>query len=79
MIIRYLQSFTNLSILLLQVENLFYNMTAQRKTLQNSADDYSKIVDLLSWFAIHHMNVGFSCRKVGCLTLIIMDASLFAC
>ncbi|XP_008218934.1 PREDICTED: DNA mismatch repair protein MLH1 isoform X1 [Prunus mume] len=49
----------------IMVENLFYNMTARRKTLQNSADDYSKIVDVLSRFAIHHMNVSFSCRKHG--------------
>lgn len=41
-------------------------MSARRKTLQNSADDYSKIVDLLSRFAIHHTHVSFSCRKVGC-------------
>ncbi|KAI9074670.1 hypothetical protein K1719_043386 [Acacia pycnantha] len=47
------------------VENLFYNMAARKKTLQNSADDYSKIVDLISRFAIHHINVGFSCRKHG--------------
>ncbi|XP_048424031.1 DNA mismatch repair protein MLH1-like [Pyrus x bretschneideri] len=31
----------------------------------DSADDYSKIVDLLSRFAIHHMNVSSSCRKHG--------------
>ncbi|XP_038681486.1 DNA mismatch repair protein MLH1 isoform X2 [Tripterygium wilfordii] len=49
----------------IMVENLFYNMIARRKTLQNSADDYSKIVDLLSRFAIHHTNVSFSCRKHG--------------
>ncbi|XP_010421834.2 PREDICTED: DNA mismatch repair protein MLH1 isoform X1 [Camelina sativa] len=47
------------------VENLFYNMIARRKTLQNSADDYGKIVDLLSRMAIHHNNVSFSCRKHG--------------
>lgn len=47
-----------------QVENLFYNMTARRKTLQNASDDYTKIVDLLSRFAIHHINISFSCRKV---------------
>ncbi|GAA0151335.1 DNA metabolism protein [Lithospermum erythrorhizon] len=47
------------------VENLFYNMIARRKTLQNSADEYPKIVDLLSRFAIHHKNVSFSCRKHG--------------
>ncbi|CAL5439080.1 unnamed protein product [Camellia sinensis] len=42
----------------IRIENLFYNMTARRKTLQNSADDYPKIVDLLSRFAIHHINHG---------------------
>ncbi|KAL1063443.1 hypothetical protein V6Z11_D13G143100 [Gossypium hirsutum] len=47
------------------IENLFYNMIARRKTLQNSADDYTKIVDLLSRFAIHHIDVSFSCRKHG--------------
>lgn len=51
-----------------KVENLFYNMAARRKTLQNSVDDYSKIVDLISRFAIHHINVGFSCRKVSILS-----------
>ncbi|KAK8591783.1 hypothetical protein V6N13_031813 [Hibiscus sabdariffa] len=47
------------------IENLFYNMIARRKTLQNSTDDYTKIVDLLSRFAIHHIDVSFSCRKHG--------------
>ncbi|XP_031389747.1 DNA mismatch repair protein MLH1 isoform X4 [Punica granatum] len=49
----------------IMVENLFYNMAARRKTLQNSADDYTKIVDLLSRFSIHHTNLSFSCRKHG--------------
>ncbi|KAL9382435.1 hypothetical protein Peur_025470 [Populus x canadensis] len=49
----------------IMVENLFYNMIARRKKFQNSSDDYSKIVDLLSRFAIHHINVSFSCRKHG--------------
>ncbi|KAK7322366.1 hypothetical protein VNO77_25745 [Canavalia gladiata] len=49
----------------IMVENLFYNMAARRKTLQNSSDDYSKIADLVSRFAIHHINVSFSCRKHG--------------
>ncbi|XP_073285917.1 DNA mismatch repair protein MLH1 isoform X2 [Primulina huaijiensis] len=49
----------------IMIENLFYNMTARRKTLQNSADDYPKIVDLICRFAIHHKSVSFSCRKHG--------------
>jgi len=47
------------------VENLFFNMVARRKTLQNSNDDYPKIVDFISRFAVHHINVNFSCRKHG--------------
>ncbi|XP_057531841.1 DNA mismatch repair protein MLH1 isoform X2 [Amaranthus tricolor] len=49
----------------IMIENLFYNMSARRKTLQNSNDDYPKMVDVLSRFAIHHISVGFSCRKHG--------------
>ncbi|KAL2467588.1 DNA mismatch repair protein MLH1 [Forsythia ovata] len=49
----------------IMIENLFYNMSARRKTLQNSADDYPKIVDLICRFAIHHSSVSFSCRKHG--------------
>ncbi|XP_020110363.1 DNA mismatch repair protein MLH1-like [Ananas comosus] len=49
----------------IMIENLFYNMIARRKTLQNSNDDYPKIVDLISRFAIHHTDVSFSCRKHG--------------
>ncbi|XP_004499581.1 DNA mismatch repair protein MLH1 [Cicer arietinum] len=49
----------------IMVENLFYNMASRKKTLQNSSDDYSKIVDVVSRFAIHHINVSFSCRKHG--------------
>ncbi|XBI22578.1 hypothetical protein VPH35_063582 [Triticum aestivum] len=39
------------------------NMVARRKTLQNSNDDYPKIVDFISRFTVHHINVNFSCRK----------------
>ncbi|KAI3767573.1 hypothetical protein L2E82_17796 [Cichorium intybus] len=56
------------------IENLFYNMIARRKTLQNSADDYPKIVDLLCRFAIHHKNVSFSCRKHGANTADVHSA-----
>ncbi|XP_075109414.1 DNA mismatch repair protein MLH1 [Nicotiana tabacum] len=50
----------------IMIENLFYNMAARRKTLENSsADDYPKIVDLISRFALHHTSVSFSCRKHG--------------
>ncbi|KAE8820568.1 DNA mismatch repair protein MLH1 [Hordeum vulgare] len=47
----------------IMVENLFYNMVARRKTLQNSNDDYPNIVDFISRFGVHHINVNFSCTK----------------
>ncbi|CAL0301776.1 unnamed protein product [Lupinus luteus] len=47
----------------IMVENLFCNMATSKKALQNSNGDYTKIVDLVSRFAIHHINVSFSCRK----------------
>jgi DNA mismatch repair protein MLH1 len=53
------------------VENLFYNMVARKKTLQNSNDDYPKIVDFISRFAVHHINVTFSCRKVNMVSCVI--------
>ncbi|CAI9265024.1 unnamed protein product [Lactuca saligna] len=46
-------------------ENSMVMSFIDRKTLQNSADDYPKIVDLLCRFSIHHKNVSFSCRKHG--------------
>ncbi|KAE8803526.1 DNA mismatch repair protein MLH1 [Hordeum vulgare] len=49
----------------IMVENLFYNMVARRKTLQNSNDDYPKIVDFISRFGVHHINVNFSCTKAA--------------
>ncbi|KAL5220094.1 hypothetical protein ABZP36_024807 [Zizania latifolia] len=57
------------------VENLFYNMLARRKTLQNSNDDYPKIVDFISRFAVHHINVNFSCRKHGANRADVHSAS----
>ncbi|KAK3164122.1 hypothetical protein QOZ80_1AG0012960 [Eleusine coracana subsp. coracana] len=59
----------------IMVENLFYNMVARRKTLQNSNDDYPKIVDFISRFAVHHMNVNFSCRKHGANRADVHSAS----
>lgn len=47
------------------VENLFYNMIARRKAFQNCNDEYPKVVDLISRFAIHNINVSFTCRKHG--------------
>jgi DNA mismatch repair protein MLH1 len=50
--------------LLPQVENLFYNVTARRKAFKNLGEEYSRILDVISRFAVHNEGVSFSCKKV---------------
>eukprot|EP01018_Ginkgo_biloba_P023797 Gb_27061 [translate_table: standard] len=47
------------------VENLFYNMVARRKSFKNPSDDYARIIDVISRYAIQKINVSFSCKKYG--------------
>ncbi|GAQ87495.1 DNA mismatch repair protein - MLH1 family [Klebsormidium nitens] len=47
------------------VENLFYNVTARRKAFKNVGEEYSRILDVISRFAVHNEGVSFSCKKHG--------------
>ena len=47
------------------VEDLFYNVTVRRKALKNPNEEHSKIVDVISKYAIHNPSVGFSLKKSG--------------
>ncbi|KAH9322096.1 hypothetical protein KI387_016735, partial [Taxus chinensis] len=49
----------------IMVENLFYNMAARRKSFKNLNDDYARILDVISRYAIQKINVSFSCKKHG--------------
>lgn len=45
------------------VEDLFYNIVTRRKALSNTSVEHSKIVDVISKYAIHNASVGFSVKK----------------
>ncbi|ORX63217.1 MutL-like protein 1, colon cancer, nonpolyposis type 2 [Hesseltinella vesiculosa] len=50
------------------VEDLFYNMPTRKKALRSPSDEYNRIVDVVSRYAIHNHGVSFSCKKVGTMT-----------
>ncbi|KAF6009549.1 hypothetical protein HII12_003093 [Brettanomyces bruxellensis] len=47
------------------VEDLFYNVPSRLRTLRSQSEEYARIVDVTSSYAIHTLNVGFSCKKQG--------------
>lgn len=49
----------------IMVENLFYNVAARRKAFKNPAEEYGRILDVVSRFAIHKIGVSFLCKKHG--------------
>lgn len=40
------------------VEDLFYNMTVRKKALRSPAEEYQKVSEVVSKYAIHNSNVG---------------------
>lgn len=50
---------------LLLVEDLFYNTPLRRKGLRSAADEYSRILDVVSKYAIHNAGISMTCKKSG--------------
>ncbi|KAG7810637.1 hypothetical protein KL921_003132 [Ogataea angusta] len=49
----------------LVVEDLFYNFPSRLHSLRPPAEEYAKIVDIVSKYALHATHVGFTCKKYG--------------
>ena len=47
------------------VEDLFYNVSTRRKALKSPGEEYAKIVDVVSKYAIHNSGVAFTVKKHG--------------
>ncbi|KAI9432999.1 DNA mismatch repair protein MutL [Lactarius indigo] len=47
------------------VENLFYNVPARLSALRSSSEEYARMLDVVTKYAIHNAGVSFLCKKVG--------------
>ncbi|CAD6503544.1 BgTH12-07943 [Blumeria graminis f. sp. triticale] len=47
------------------VEDLFYNVPTRRRAFRSASEEYNKIIDVVSRYAVHCNGVAFSCKKFG--------------
>lgn len=48
---------------IITVEDLFYNMNVRKNALRSPADEYQKIADVISKYAVHNSHVGKLTRQ----------------
>ncbi|KAJ8402823.1 hypothetical protein AAFF_G00364950 [Aldrovandia affinis] len=59
------------------VEDLFYNISTRRKALKSPSEEYSKIVEVVSRYAIHNSGKSFAVKKQGETMADVRTLSVF--
>ena len=63
---------------IITVEDLFYNTPTRLSALRSSTEEYARILDVMTKYAVHNYKVAFACKKVGlCSTLFIFRGHSF--
>lgn len=58
---------------LIQIEDLFYNTPTRLSALRSSSDEYARILDVVTKYAVHNPTVSFSCKKVRTFHKILVE------
>jgi len=48
-----------------QAEDLFYDVPLRRKSFKSGSDEYNRIIDVVTRYAVHNPAVAWVCKKVG--------------
>ena len=48
-----------------QIEDLFYNTPTRLSALRSASEEYARILDVMTKYAVHNPSVSFVCKKVG--------------
>ena len=59
------------------VQDLFYNVPTRKRALKSGSDEFHRVADVVSKYAIHNVGVSFSLKKEGDSTLYVRTSKEF--